>query len=182
MFRNIGKKEDFKEFSKFGKSTYRIMWDYQPIIQDEYDGSEPTGEQYEDPIFATWMQETFLTKPDIQQIKNIILDNINNQIDKKILNGFSWDDGNGTIINVYLSSENQFNYKAAYDLAYQTNGSSLPFILKFGEMDEPQYYTFNDLDKFTDFYTSCINFINNTLQDGWNMKDSIDWNKYEDKE
>ena len=52
------------------------------------------------------------------------------------------------------------------------------FILKFGEVDNPQYYTFNDLNKFTDFYTSCINFINDTLQEGWHKKDSIDWSKY----
>lgn len=180
MFRNIGKKEDYKEFSKFGKSTYRIMWNYQPIMINEYDESESENNQYEDPVFASWMQETFFEKPDVQQIKNIILNNINSEIDKKILNGFSWDDGNGTVINVYLSSENQFNYKAAYDLAYQTNGKSLPFVLKFGEIDDPQYYMFNDLDKFTDFYTSCINFINSTLQEGWSKKDSIDWTKYEE--
>ena len=156
------------------------MWSYKPVMIDDSDSSESEITQYEDPVFASWMQETFSEKPDLLQIKKIILDNINSEIDKRILNGFSWNDGNGMVINVYLSSENQFNYKAAYDLAYQTNGNSLPFVLKFGEIDNPQYYMFNDLDKFTDFYTSCINFINSTLQEGWNQKDSIDWSKYED--
>ena len=63
MFRNIGKKEDYKEFSKFGKSTYRIMWNYQPIIINEYDESGLENNQYEDPVFASWMQETFFEKP-----------------------------------------------------------------------------------------------------------------------
>ena len=34
---------------------------------------------------------------------------------------------------IWLSSENQFNYKVAYDLALQTNGANLPIIFKFGE-------------------------------------------------
>ena len=29
-------------------------------------------------------------------------------------------------MNIWLSSENQFNYKVAYDLALQTNGANLP--------------------------------------------------------
>lgn len=179
MFRNIGKKEGYKESLKINDKHYIIMWDYQPIMIEEYDEKgEPTGEVHEDPIYATWMQETFLIKPDIRDIKTIILENINRGIDKQILNGFSWEDESGTTVNVYLSTENQFNYKAAYDLAFQTNGQSLPFVMKFGEMDNPQYYVFDDLNKFTVFYISCINFINNTLQEGWHKKDSIDWEKY----
>lgn len=180
MFKNIGKKETYKESLKISDKHYIVMWDYQPIMIEEYDEEgEPTGKFHEDPTYASWMQETFFAKPTIEQIKKMILENINKEIDKKILNGFSWGDESGTTINVYLSSENQFNYKAAYDLAYQTDGQSLPFILKFGEQDNPQYYRFDTLEKFTDFYTSCINFINTTLQEGWNKKDAIDWEKYD---
>ena len=38
---------------------------------------------------------------------------------------------------VWLSSENQFNYKAAYDLAVQTGGATLPVTFKFGTDEVP---------------------------------------------
>ena len=41
----------------------------------------------------------------------------NDERDEKIVSGFVWRD-----MQVWLSSENQFNYKAAYDLAVQTKG------------------------------------------------------------
>ena len=180
MFKNIGRKEDFIKKSVLGRDNYRIAWDPQPIIREVYDEEgEPTGETYEDPLFITWMQENFTSKPSIDEIKPIILDYINKKIDNKILNGFIWTAKDETKISVYLSSENQFNYKAAYDLAYQTDGQSLPFRLKFGPVDNPQYYDFTDMEEFGSFYLNCIGFINNTLQEGWQIKDSINWDEYD---
>ena len=191
MFRNIGRKENFKEITKFGGNHTKIMWNKQAVIVDDYqvddDGNIVVDENdnpiiighHEDPNLVSWMEENFISStPDIQQIKKMILDQINTETDIKILNGFSWTSPDDTVIPVYLSSENQFNYKAAYDLAYQTNGASLPFTLKFGESDAPQYYEFNTLETFNNFYVASINFINTTLQEGWEKKDSIDWDKY----
>ena len=45
----------------------------------------------------------------------------NSQTDAAILSGFAY---NGA--HVWLSVENQYNYKAAYDLAVQTGGETLP--------------------------------------------------------
>ena len=74
--------------------------------------------------------------------------------------------------------ENQFNYKAAYDLAVQTNGASLPVTFKFGD-SSPVYHTFNTLEEISDFYTSALSYVNNMLADGWAKKDSLDWSEYE---
>jgi hypothetical protein len=84
-------------------------------------------------------------------------------------------------VNVWLSSENQFNFKAAYDLAVQTNGQSLPVKFKIGETEnkEPVYHTFETMEEFTDFYTKAIAYINKCLNEGWELKDSIDWSEYE---
>ena len=79
---------------------------------------------------------------------------------------------------VWLSTENQFNYKAAYDLAVQTKGKSLPITFKFGSSSNPQYYTFNSLEELTDFYTKVINHVNECLKEGWKKKDSINWEDY----
>ena len=51
-------------------------------------------------------------KPSLEKIQDLIYDWYNKQTDKAILSGFVWKD-----MPVWLSSENQFNYKAAFDLA-----------------------------------------------------------------
>lgn len=120
------------------------------------------------------MEEDVLHKPTLQKVKEIILGGINQQTDEAILNGFKWKG-----MPVWLSSENQFNYKAAYDLAFQTNGASLPTVFKFGTTEEPVYYKFDTLEELTDFYTKALTYINEQLAIGWHKKDSIDWSGYE---
>ena len=133
-------------------------------------------------------------KIDIDIIKKAITDDINKQTDEKILNGFVWNDN-----PVWLSSENQFNFKAAYDLAIQTNGASLPVKFKIGETPvtyvnkgteeepiwvkeggEPIYHIFETVEDLADFYTKAVAHINNCLNEGWQKKDSIDWSEYEE--
>ena len=115
----------------------------------------------------------YLKKPSLSQIKDFILSEINKRTDELILSGFTWKD-----MPVWLSTENQFNYKAAYDLAVQTKGKSLPITFKFGSSSNPQYYTFNSLEELTDFYTKVINHVNECLKEGWKKKDSINWEDY----
>lgn len=136
-------------------------------------------EQYDDKN-STWY-EVYFNKNQypvvtLEDIKEAILADINSQTDEKILKGFVWEEK-----PVWLSSENQFNFKAAYDLAVQTKGKSLPMKFKLGETaeGEPVYHTFEDLSEITDFYTKAIAYINQCLNEGWNRKDSIDWNVYE---
>lgn len=179
MFRNIGKKEDYREALNHNDKLYRVEWDYQPIMLKVCDAEgNPTGEEVEDQVFASWQQEVFTKKPELGEIKDMIISYYDAKTKKKILTGFVWEGRNGEEVAPYLSSENQFNYKAGYDLAYQTNGSSLPFRLKYGDTDAPLYYDFNTIEEFSDFYSKCIEHINTCLQDGWDAKDSIDWTRY----
>ena len=113
-------------------------------------------------------------KPILDEIKADVEKLINNVVDDRILTGFVWNNK-----QVYLSSENQFNYKAAYDLAVQTNGATLPIKFKLGENDGTTvYHTFNTLNSFTDFYTKAISFINATLNEGWTEKDEVDYSNF----
>ena len=82
---------------------------------------------------------------------------------------------------MWLSSENQFNFKCAYDLAYQTEGASLPAKYKLGEdgNGQPIYFVFEDLETFGDFYLSAIEWIQTCINEGWEIKDSIDHSVYE---
>lgn len=137
-------------------NKYRVRWDIRP------DDTNPS--------LVTFVEQEFDHKPTIDKIKEVVLAWFNEQIDYKILSGFKWRE-----YDVWLSTENQFNYKAAYDLAVQTNGASLPVTFKFGSTFEPLYYTFESLADISDFYVSAMSYINSTLAEGWREKDAIDW-------
>lgn len=115
-----------------------------------------------------WRQR-FSHRPSLEEIKSVIFEAINAETDRVILESFVWKD-----MPVWLSTENQFNYKAAYDLAVQSNGASLPVRFKFGSDAKPVYYTFESLDDFADFYTKVIEHINTALYIGWTYKDYLE--------
>ena len=119
------------------------------------------------------MEEEYQGKPSVDMVRQLILSWMNDRIDDTILSGFSYD-GHA----VWLSQENQFNYKSAYDLAVQTQGKTLPVTFKLGTDDEPSYVTFDKVEKLQDFYTKALQFIQQTLAEGWKKKDSIDFSRY----
>lgn len=114
-------------------------------------------------------------KPTLESLKSILLALENARIDQEIISGYVWEGK-----EVWLSSENQFNYKASYDLAIQTSGKSLPVTFKFGSTSSPVYHTFETVQELTSFYTGAMEYINNTLSRGWARKDTIDWGAYQD--
>ena len=138
------------------RNIYRVRYD----ITEEEDGI--SYEEYE-----------FNHKPSLDEIKDVILDYYNSKIDETIISGFIWNE-----MQIWLTTENQFNYKATFDLAMQTNGSNLPIVFKFGTTSEPIYYSFTTIEELNDFYTKAIAYINATLKTGWNEKDAIDWTLY----
>ena len=115
-------------------------------------------------------------KPTVSEVRQIIIDQINSNTDNKILNGFVWKG-----VKVYLSQENQTNFKAAYDLNVQSNGSMLPIKFKIGEDENGNavYHTFEDMEDFSDFYVSAVAYINQCLNEGWEEKDSLNMSHYE---
>lgn len=133
-----------------------------------------------DDDYATW-REIYLTKKQnptisLNTIKTAVIEDINAQTDEKILSGLQW---RGK--SVWLSSENQFNFKAAYDVALQTGGASLPIKFKLGEDEQgnPVYHVFDTLEEFTEFHAVVISFIQGCLNEGWERKDGINWEDYE---
>ena len=91
------------------KDKWRIRWD----VQEKENGS------------ASYMEEEFGHKPTDEEIRTLVMSWYNSQTDAAILSGFAY---NGA--PVWLSTENQYNYKAAYDLAVQTGGETLPVTFK----------------------------------------------------
>lgn len=142
---------------------YRVRWDVQPYTDE--DGNARG---------VSFVETEFKHKPTMAEVKDVILGWMNKKIDEKILSGFVWNE-----MPVWLSTENQFNYKAAYDLAVQTQGASLPVMFKFGDTENPVYHTFTALDDLADFYMLAMAYINEQLAQGWEAKDAIDWSEYE---
>ena len=111
--------------------------------------------------------------PTKEEVIEVIQNQVNAETDRIILTGYEWQGK-----KVWLSSENQFNFKAAFDVAVQTQGASLPIKFKLGE-DEvgvPVYHVFEDMETFSDFYTKAIAFIMTALNNGWQEKDAaLQW-------
>lgn len=139
------------------RGKWRIRWD----VQKQDNGN------------VNYMEVEFNHQPTDEEIRDTIVSWINQQTDQAILSGFTY---NGNM--VWLSSENQFNYKAAYDLAMQTQGATLPVTFKFGTDDNPAYHQFETLKEFSDFYTKALQHIQTTLAEGWKKKDSFSAEAY----
>lgn len=119
-----------------------------------------------------WRQR-FSYKPTSDEIKSIVTEQINANTEEKICSGFEW---NGK--KVWLSTENQFNYKAAYDRAVQTQGVNLPVTFKLGTDVAPEYYEFTTVEDLSDFYTKALAYIQEVLSEGWKEKDTLDMSKF----
>lgn len=119
-------------------------------------------------------RHTFDHKPSLDEIKAVVIKQINADTDQRILSGFVWNDK-----PVWLSTENQFNYKAAYDIAVQTGGATLPVKFKFGTDNEAIYHKFETLEELSDFYIKCLAYVQQVLAECWDEKEDIDWSVYE---
>ena len=141
------------------RNKWRVRWDIRPKEDSEN--------------IVTYMEEEFDHKPTTEEIRALITGWYNECTDMAILSGFSYEN-----MPVWLSSENQFNYKAAYDLAVQSGGKSLPVTFKFGTDEKPRYGTFTTLEELTDFYTKAMSHIQDTLYEGWRKKDGFNIEVY----
>lgn len=169
MLRITHLKEKYVPLSQLASGRWKIHFGFTPYYEEDEDGNKVETQ------LGTWTEALVPFKPSLEQLKKLVLDAINKDVDEKILSGFVWKD-----MPVWLSTENQFNYKAAYDLAVMSQGQSLPVTFKFGTTESPVYYTFETLDDISDFYISAMAYINSTLAEGWKLKDGIDWSVYEE--
>lgn len=142
------------------RGIWRITWDYQETETAEG-------------VQRSYMEETFDHLPALAEIKAVINEWYNRKITDTIESGYVW---NG--LKVWLSIENQMNYKTAYDLALQTGGENLPVTFKLGEEDNPTFYEFASMQQLQEFYTGAVKHIQETQKEGWELKKAIDWSVY----
>ena len=152
MEKRYGATERHDRLMKIGRNKWELIYGY---------GT--------DGVSGWTYRERFTRKPTPDEIKEIIIAQINRNVEEKILCGLVWKD-----MPIWLSTENQFNYKAAYDLAVQTGGQSLPVKFKFGTDEQPVYHTFTTLDDLQEFYMTSLAFVQQVLDEGWQEKDNLD--------
>lgn len=114
-------------------------------------------------------------KPTMERIKEVVLGWHDRQIDEAILSGHRFE---GKL--VWLSLENQSNYFNAFILATLSGGGNLPMAFKFGTPDKPTYHEFKTVEELQAFTLGAYNYIAQTLAEGWQRKDAIDWSIYEE--
>ena len=155
-FYKVGAEKRQDQVIKVGAKNYLLIYGF---------GKDKDGNGYN-------MRKNYDHKPTATELKEDITALIDSCTDSNILQGFRWNEA-----NVYLSTENQMNYKAAYDLAVQTSGATLPVKFKLGEDESGNaiYHTFEELSEFSDFYTKAIAYVSTCLNEGWEEKDSIDY-------
>lgn len=149
--------------NKIGRNKWELIYGFGKDSEDA-----DTGYNY---------RQRFDHRPTAEECRVVIKEVINKETDRKILEDFVWKG-----MSVWLSTENQFNYKAAYDLAVQTSGATLPIRFKFGTDAIPVYYDFETLEDFDDFYTKAMAHINTALYEGWTEKDLVDNSTFEANE
>lgn len=158
VFFKVGAKERQDQLIRLSDNNYLLIFGFDKEHEEDEQG-------------YNW-RKYYDHKPTSEELREDIDTLVNAIVDERIIDGFTWKD-----IPVYLSQENQLNFKAAYDLAMQTGGKNLPIKFKLGEDEDsnPQYHTFTDLVEFTDFYTKAVEHIIATLNEGWKAKDSINY-------
>ena len=152
-------------------------------VNKEWLGSIAAGIEEIDPIRGMWrvrfgresvddgaqtcLYADFDHRPTDSEIIGLITEHYDTECDAECEWGMRY---KGLI--VYLSFENKFNFKAAFDLALYTQGKSLPITFKLWQDEKtPVYWTFKTLDELTEFYMAAMQHVTATLNKWWAKKD-----------
>lgn len=173
---NYSKIDQYKPIDKIGNNEYIIAFDKKDILSTkskevngiliDTDEVIPTGD-------CTYKSFVIKSKLSANQIVNLIYNIIDEETKHSIINLFKW---NG--YSIYLSTENQMNYKNAFDLAVASNSESLPVTFKFKKDGKTAYYTFDMISELKDFYMAINKHINSCLELGWQRKDAVNVEDY----
>ena len=148
-------------------------------------GIEPVDE-----INSTWHEVSFSKNhgelPNINDVKEAIIADIDADTDAKILSGYQYQVKHGVdegkIVDVWLSRENQENFKAKHDAA-RDYPEQVRFPMKYKISEENKkaiYEEFQDFNELKTFYLGGVAYIETCLNEGWAKKDNFDWTPYEE--
>ena len=152
-------------------------------VSKELLGGNAAGVEEIDPIRGVWrvrfgresgeggtqtcLYADFEHKPTDGEITRLITGHYDNECDAECEWGMRY---KGLI--VYLSDENKFNFKAAFDIAARDPDKSFPLTFKFWKDERtPVYWEFRTLDELSEFYVSAMQHLMATYNKWWAKKD-----------
>ena len=106
-------------------------------------------------------------KPTVDELRSVIEDHVNTLTQERIVGGYRW---NGK--QVWLSGENQQNYTSDY-LA-----GELPVKVRVYDPDADASGTVAFIEtpeELADFYHGMVAHVHMCIEDGWSVKDSVDY-------
>ncbi|MBQ8969151.1 MAG: hypothetical protein IJ064_05415 [Bacteroidaceae bacterium] len=110
-------------------------------------------------------RHTFSHKPTLEEVLEVITDHVNECVQTNILEGFVFEE-----CKVWLTSENQLNYNNDFDTARETDGASLPVIIKLEREGHDVFRQFDTIDELREFVLAMRSHITSCLADGWEEK------------
>lgn len=153
-FYKVGAEKRQDQVIKIGVKNYLLIYGY---------GTDEDGNGYN-------FRKNYDHNPSEDELVEDVIGLINQETDRMILQGFKWNEK-----KVWLSLENQINFRAQYDLCVQTDGASLPVKLKLGEDEDGNgvYHTFESREELSEFYAEQVTFVYDTLAEAWNEKEAF---------
>lgn len=125
-----------------------------------------------------WRQKFHGTPPTPKEIKNIILDTISEEIDRRILTGFSWQGH-----PVLFTEEQKFTHEAAYNLAKEMAqaGAYQPVELKLSEDEDRNdvSYTFDTFEELQAYHTAAFVYQQQIYAEAAAERKDIDWSRFD---
>lgn len=176
MEKTFGATERHDQLIMFGTNRAMLIYGY----------GEENGQGYD-------FRQVFNHRPTAEEIRDVIIAQIDANTDAKILTGYKWTvlhgDYNkeeslrhvGETVNVWLTMENQSNYKEAHRLACLDASKVIPVKFKISQDENKKaiYETFETFEELNAFYLGAFAFVKKTLDDGWDEKDAVDVTKFE---
>lgn len=126
-------------------------------------------------------RHVFDHNPTKEEVHDVLIAHIDACTDEKILTGWRWQilhgEDAGKIAKVWLSAENQTNYKSCHDAVHDyPELVEFPIRYKVGEDSDRKalYENFENLQELAQFYLGGTAYIRATLTAGWIEKDGLD--------
>lgn len=168
---------NISDFALLREDASRIVISYGLTVVSE--------EMYE--WYEVYLYKNAISQLTLKDVKDAIDDDIDARTDAAILCGYDWTvkhgDDAGKEVKVWLSKENQNNFKAKHDAALvYPNLVRFPMTYKISEDTEKNaiYEVFENIEELATFYLGGIDYIQSCYEAGWAEKGGIDWQPYEE--
>lgn len=157
------------------RDQWYLAYNLQPVSSDATAQTDAT-----EPLYS-YQWHIFDHRPTHSEVCDFLYGAINDACDEAILTGGSYTtlEDEPRTCRLWLNQQNQFNWKALYDMAGRSSGANLPAILKLGISDEDAYYyRITTMRQLEHFILSVFKYISSTLATCWDAKQRLDLSPY----